>query len=174
MLCILYVSAAGFLLGLAGLSIERTLPATAPRRWLWCIIIPVSVFLPGVYRQRHNWALTQLGDPANHAGMQHMPPTSIAPLDPGFWARVESMDPMIVKVWLIASGLLIIWAVINAMRVSHILATARTLNGGSGETTLDGVPVVVSEGAGPATVGVLRSRVVVPQWVLGLPDVQRR
>jgi hypothetical protein len=174
MLCILYVSAAGFLLGLAALSVERTLPTTAPRRWLWCIVIPVSVVLPGVYRQRHNWALFQAGAAPDHAGMHSMH-SSIANLDPGFWARVQSFDPMINRAWLIVSGLLVIWAVINAMRVSHILATGRALETGADDAVgLVGAPVVVTDAAGPATVGVWRSRVVVPQWVLGLPTVQRR
>ena len=58
MLCILYVNAVGALLAIAGISIERLLPTTAPRRWLWCLIIPASMFVPGFYRMHHNWIVT--------------------------------------------------------------------------------------------------------------------
>ena len=39
---------------------------------------------------------------------------------------------------------------------------------------IDGVPIVVTDVAGPATVGVVRSRVLVPRWVLALPGAQRK
>jgi beta-lactamase regulating signal transducer with metallopeptidase domain len=39
---------------------------------------------------------------------------------------------------------------------------------------VDGVPVVVTDMAGPATVGVWHSRVLLPRWVLALPGIQRR
>jgi beta-lactamase regulating signal transducer with metallopeptidase domain len=170
-LCILYVNAAGFLLGLAALSFERTLPVTAMRRWLWCIVIPASIVLPGFYRFRHNWALSDLAGPAAHSAGHHVSvAASIAGLSPEFWTRVEALDPAINVIWQILTGVLVIWAVINAMRVSHIIATGR----GGRNSTLDGVPVVITESAGPATVGVLFPRVIVPQWVLTLPVTQRR
>ena len=170
MLCILYVNAAGFLLGLAALSFERTLPLTAMRRWLWCVVIPASMVLPGVYRFRHNWALSDLTHPTALSGAHHMAAANIAGLSPEFWNGVEALDPAINAIWHILSGALLIWAVINAMRVSEVVATSR----GANRTTLDGVPVVITESAGPATVGVLRPRVIVPRWVLTLPVAQRR
>ena len=39
---------------------------------------------------------------------------------------------------------------------------------------VDGFPVVVTDSLGPATVGLLRSRVLLPRWVLALPGVQRQ
>ncbi len=39
---------------------------------------------------------------------------------------------------------------------------------------VDGVPVLFAEGIGPVTVGLLRSRVLVPRWVMGLPGLQRQ
>jgi bla regulator protein BlaR1 len=170
-LCILYVNAAGFLLGLAALSFERTLPLTAMRRWLWCLVIPASIVLPGFYRFRHNWALSELAASAPHlAGHQMAGAASIAGMSPEFWNRIEALDPAINVIWHLLSGALVIWAVISAMRVSHVIATARSPK----SSTLDGVPVIVTDSAGPATVGVLRPRVIVPQWVLTLPVAQRR
>jgi bla regulator protein blaR1 len=42
------------------------------------------------------------------------------------------------------------------------------------ESEVDGVPVLVSETAGPAVVGLRRSRIVVPSWVLEEPEARRR
>ena len=99
----------------------------------------------------------------------------LSPFDKDFWARVESYDTKINQFWLILSGLLLIWGVTNAMRVSDVVGSSR---GNQSDprtlTVIDGVPIVITDAAGPATVGVLRSRVLVPRWVLGLPGPQRK
>lgn len=175
MLCVLYVTAAGFCLGIATLFIERSLPPTAQRRWLWVAIIPISVFLPGFYRGHNNWSLSAM-DHSGAASTSHLhPATSIAALDPGIWARIERLDPLIGRLWGIASGVLLILAVTNAMRVSHVLSISRSAKRMSGDDPLlDGVDVLITDCAGPATVGVWRPRVLVPRWVLGLPPVEQR
>ena len=155
MLCILYVIAVGTLLGAAGVLAERALPAAFPRRWLWCIIIPVSVVLPGYYRGHHSWAVADaLVEQA---------------------VRAQSYDTSIQRVWLTASALLLLWGLASAWRVARVVSLSRRgrLNAG-GATIVDGIPVVVTDLVGPATVGLLRSRVLVPRWVLAMPDPQRQ
>src|SRR2546423_13562634 len=128
MLCILYVNAVGALLGVVALLIERALPATAVRRWLWCAIIPISMAIPGVYRSRHNWAVTEIsvqqtvGSPFSHS----IEIASLNPLDRDWWARTESYDTAINQLWLIVSGILVVWGLTNAMRVSHIVSSSRS------------------------------------------------
>jgi hypothetical protein len=56
-LCILYVNVVGFCLGTAAILIERTLPITASRRWIWCVVILASMFIPGYYSTHHNWSV---------------------------------------------------------------------------------------------------------------------
>ncbi len=177
MLCILYVNAVGVCLGLAALSLERTLPASSPRRWIWCAIIPISVVLPGLYRVHHSWSVVDAFErqaalpPLGHA----LGTASLTVLDPGLWASIQSYDPSIERVWLTASAILLLWAVANAWRVSRVLTLSRRGQGhASGPAILDGVPVVVTDSMGPATVGFWRSRVLVPRWVLALPEVQRQ
>ena len=155
MLCITYVTAVGILLGIVGVLIERALPPTAPRRWLWCIIIPLSMFLPGYYRFHHNWSVTDsLVQPAIHAA---------------------TLDPAINRIWWTTSALLLAWGLANALRVAYLVATSRQRARDQRRPAIvDGVPVVVTDGLGPATVGLLRSRVLVPRWVLALPGLQRR
>src|SRR4051794_38511280 len=174
-LCILYVTLVGACLGLAGLLVERALPHTWARRWIWCAIIPVSIFVPGYYRYHHNWSVS--------AALQHQTePTSLgqtpgagsfALLDPDWWAHTESYNGAINQIWLFASAILIAWALVSAWRVWRIVRLSRRQSD-SREPIVDGVPVLVTEAVGPATVGLIRASVLVPQWVLALPVLERR
>ena len=177
MLCILYVNVVGLCLGLAAHFLERALPATSPRRWVWCIVIPISIVLPGFYRGHHAWSITDAFEqltarpPLGHA----LGTASLAVLDPGWWALVQSYDTTINRVWLTISAALLLWGVASAWRVSRAVSMSRMRRGdSSGPSIVDGVPVVVTDMMGPATVGFWRSRVLVPRWVLGLPAVERQ
>jgi hypothetical protein len=151
-LCILYVNAVGLCLGLVGMSIERLLPATVARRWLWCIVIPISFFLPGIYRFRHSLAV---------AGS--------AP------ELIESHNSAIGDFSLLASAFVVCWGLTNALRVGRAISVARRRRRDDGEPeVLHEVPVVVTDSLGPATVGFWRSRVLVPKWVLAMPAAQRQ
>jgi beta-lactamase regulating signal transducer with metallopeptidase domain len=175
MLCILYVNAVGMLLVVAGVLVEHVLPATFPRRWIWCVVIPVSIILPGYYRWHHMVSVIDVQQavqpPMGHVfGM-----TSITALDPVLWARIESYDTSINRLWITLSAVLILWGVANAWRVSRVVRLSRRARGdASGPAIVDGVSVVVTDAIGPATVGLLRSRVLVPRWVLALPGSQRQ
>ena len=107
MLCILYVNAAGALLGIVALLIERALPVTTARRWVWCAAIPLSMALPGFYRSHHAWSVTEVsaqpaaGSPVGsvvQGAMRYV-------FDPGWWTHAESYNSSINRLWLIASGL---------------------------------------------------------------------
>src|SRR3982751_1292491 len=165
MLCILYVTTIGFLLGLVGLLVERMLPPAAPRRWLWCAIIPVSLYLPGYYRVHHALPVAELAAPPTHTDALAAAWTGATDLD--FWARVESWNGMINLLWHIASAALILWGLAGAWRVWRIQRDSHTV------AHVDGTEVLVTPSIGPATVGLLRARVVGPRWVLGLPAAQR-
>lgn len=175
MLCILYVTAVGTLLSVAGVLVERVLPAGFPRRWIWCVIIPVSVALPGYYRFHHNVSVSdvqQAVQPTLGGALGMGPMTA---LDPAWWAQVQSLDSTINRVWLTLSALLLLWGVASAWRIWRIVSLSRrSRTGASGHAIVDGVPVVVTDMAGPATVGVLRARVLMPRWVLALPGTQRQ
>ena len=171
MLCILYVTVVGALLGVVGLLVEQVLPDGFPRRWLWCLLMPISVALPGVYRMQHNWAITSSVASISQPVMEHPAGSVLAGMvDPALWTRVETWNPAINRVWGIASWTLLAWGLLSALRILLVLYASRARKG----AIVDGVPVVVTDTAGPATVGVLRSRVLVPRWVLALPAMQRR
>jgi hypothetical protein len=160
-LCILYVNAVGFLLSIFGVLVERVRPATMSRRGIWCVILLASLALPGYYRYHHAFAV---------AGPSEG--TMIA-LEAGVMTQIRAIDFAVGRAWLIATALLGVWALVNLGWFSHIVRVSRQRLRGSSPSAIGGVPVVITECLGPATVGVLRSRVVLPRWVLALPDAQR-
>src|SRR4051812_14379136 len=165
MLCVLYVTLVGACLTLAGILIKSLLPSAAPRRWLWCLIIPASIILPGYYRFHHNVSVMAM---EHQAGMG-----SMGFLD--WWARSDVYNAVINRGWYIASITLIAIFILNALHVSWVLYLSRRNQASTGApATLDGVSVLVTDSLGPATVGLIRSRVVLPKWVLALPGAQRR
>lgn len=185
MLCILFTIAFGAGLGVVGLVAERALPASWPRRWLWCVVIALSVGLPGFYRVHHALAV---------GGAAGLRPAPFHLLDPASWGRVEQHNGAIDPLWRFASAALLAWAAAGALRGAYVVR--RTLGrravsgargaGGAppwgdpsgaasiGPAVVDGVPVLVTSTLGPATVGVLRPRVLLPRWVLALPAAERR
>jgi hypothetical protein len=157
MLCILYVNVVGLLLGIMGRLVERALPSTFARRWVWGLVIAMSLGVPGYYRTHH---VASVG---------------AATASSGFWDRVSSLNTTINQVWLAGSALIVLWTLANAGWVSHIVVQSRSGRWGKGgSVVVDGVPVVVTEKLGPATVGLWRSSVLLPRWVLGLPDTERQ
>lgn len=161
MMCILYTIAVGYLLGAIGAFTERLLPTTTARRWIWCVIILMSIALPGYYRYHHAFAVAGTFESAMFV------------LDAGAVTRFHAVDAVIGRGWMVVSVLLGIWALVNVGWVSHMVRVSRVRLGGSAPSSISGVPVVVTESMGPATVGVWRSRVVLPRWVLTLPNAQR-
>ncbi|GLC27859.1 M56 family metallopeptidase [Roseisolibacter agri] len=153
MLCILYVIAIGGCLGTAASLVERALPQAWPRRWVWCLAIALSTLTPPLARVHHTMPVADV-------------PATLA--DATWWARVQSLDPTINRLWVLVSASLVCWGVIGALRVAYLVWRARR------PEMVDGVRVVLTETVGPATVGLLRARVLVPRWVLALPDGQRR
>lgn len=146
MLCILYVGLISTCLGLVGLLFEQALPERVVRRWMWLGIVCLAIVLPATYRVQHN----------AHIHMASVVSASSHDLLIGRW--------LMVSVWIS-----IALAVTQALRVWYLIRRARL-----GATVIDGVSAVVTDGIGPATVGVVGARVVIPRWVLALPAMQRR
>ena len=124
MLCILYVTSVGALLGVVGVLIERMLPTGWPRRWVWSLTIPLSIALPGYYRGHHSWSVTGALDQQTRESMGRViHGASLNLLDPAWWARTQACDPIINQIWLIVSGTILIWGLANVIRVSEIVRT---------------------------------------------------
>lgn len=158
MLCFLYVIGLGACLALAGLLVERALPPGVPRRWLWLAVIALNVAVPALYQAQHRVLVGATGG---------------AP-DPSWWARISMYDAVLIRLWVIASAALLVWGVAHALWVSQLVRRSRKAAGDSGAALVDGIPVVLTESLGPATVGVVRARVLVPRWVLAMPALQQQ
>ena len=177
MICILYVNVVGFCLGMVALFLERAMPAAAPRRWIWFVIIPISMAIPGFYRVHHSWSIADAFEQqaAQPAAGNTLGTASLAVLDPDLWTRVQSYDPAIQQLWLTISAFLLLSGLVSAWRVSRAAGVLRGRRSrANGPAVVDGVPVVVTDALGPATVGFWNSRVLLPRWVLALPEEQRQ
>src|SRR5215208_153981 len=176
-LCILYFAAVALGLGAAAHLLDRALPAATPRRWIWFAALGGAVFLPPVFSAQHSshviglWGreLVRLpaldptgGDPQSAVGLN--------------WLECSaSYGRAVLPVWLGATILLLLWGIASAARVAWLVRGARLEGGPDAQPTMiDDVEVVITDGLGPATTGLLRSCVLLPQWVLALPAAERR
>jgi hypothetical protein len=144
MLCMLYVTALTATLGIIAALLEPTLPETAPRRWLWFIPIILSVTIPPLYIANHYAVVTR---------------TAVG--DTSIWSHLSMFDAEIRGVWLVAVITLALWGIVSAARLAWLLPKR-------------GRSIVIHPTLGPATIGVLRTRVVLPAWLLALPYAQQR
>src|SRR5687768_307530 len=99
MICFLYVIAIGACLGGVAWLVERALPRTAPRRWIWCLAIAASLIIPPMYRARHVMPIAATNSMS----------------DPSFWARIQSINVM--TPWMIASVALFVFGLVSMWRV---------------------------------------------------------
>lgn len=79
---------------------------------------------------------------------------------------VTLLDRPLVAFWIALSSIGLAMIVLSAMRLARPRPTWTT-------TTVDGVPILVSHDVGPAVIGVMRYRIVLPAWALGLSAAER-
>lgn len=144
MVCFLYTTALSAALGLIAWLVEQTLPPTVPRRWLWFAAVVLSVTIPPIYIFNHHAIVTR---------------SAIG--DTSVWSRISALDAEIMWVWLVVTIGLALWGMVGVSRLAWLFPKR------SG-------PVIVHPTLGPATIGLLRTRVVIPNWVLALPEAERR
>lgn len=179
MLCILYVLLLSTWLGIIGLIAEQAIPSRLPKRWIWCVTIAASLIVPPLFKARHSvpmrelleqdGARTMLGSlSALFGGVSSSLP------DAQWWATSPPFEALINPVWLFASACVLLWGLFHSARASWLVQQERSSHEPNcGPSVLSGVPVVVSKGFGPATVGLWAASIVVPTWVLALPEPQR-
>jgi hypothetical protein len=168
LLCILYFVAVSACLGGAGALVESALPATAPRRWVWCAVLVLSVVVPPVVSLQHSAPAIELwGHQLVRLDVGHAHGAASSGLLSPAWldcSRAPYAD-LFGRLSGLATVVLLAWGAASAWRVARLPRRARVV---------DGVPVVVTDTLGPATTGLWRARVVLPRWVLALPRAQRR
>ena len=103
-----------------------------------------------------------------------------SPVSPGaFISASARLDVVTIPGWLSAldEPLLIAWALGSAIWGAMLFGSAirvRKQSRSWGTAALDGVPVHVSADTGPALLGIMHYRIVLPSWVLHLGPEQQR
>jgi bla regulator protein BlaR1 len=158
-----YAVVVSALLAAAALVAEKALRARGwPGRWPWLVALVGSVALPAVARV------------APVASATPLPPLpgsrvlTMIPIDAGTPAGgAPSLELVALWGWAAVSGLLLLFVAAGAYRLW------RERRGWS-RRVVEGVDVLVSRDTGPAALGFLRGRVVVPEWALALEPRSRR
>lgn len=158
----LYCLAVGLLLALAALATERAMRAFAlPQRWVWASAMVLMLALPAAARWMPRAAPSAPAAPAAGGEGTRMRladlPAAAAESAPRI--DVAGLDGPLAIGWmgLSAAALLALaagWAVLERRRR------------GWKAVEVDGVPVLLSPSTGPAVIGLFRSRIVLPRWVV--------
>lgn len=159
----LYCLAVGALLSLGALALERAMRAFAlPQRWIWAAAMVGMLALPAAARWMPRTPQAVPITPAASEG-QRMPIRTAAFDGGGAESRpridVASLDRPLALGWMgmTAASLLALaaaWGVLERRRRGWRAAE------------VDGVPVLLSPATGPAVIGLFRSRIVLPRWVV--------
>lgn len=161
----LYTFAVGLPILLAALAVSAVLRRYGrPERGVWLVALALAFALPLV-------SLLMLGG-RSAAASGAVPSTGVIGLPEVVAISIEpsglglGLEEILLLSWLAVSAFLVLrWAV-----GSYRLMRARS---GWRSTTLDGVPVWLTEDLGPAVSGVIRPRLLVPSWMLAMPWTQR-
>jgi len=169
-----YVIVVTVLLSAAALVAEQALRiARRQTRWVWLIGIVASLVLPVVISS----VAIQIPSIVSPMAVSRVIPlnavtsSSLSPLRwmTGHTATVlpsPALDPRLRQSWLVVSLLLSAALAVSAVHLAWRKRQWRP-------ATVDGVDVYVAREIGPAVVGLLRPRVVIPQWLVDAP-VRRR
>jgi hypothetical protein len=168
---IAYCAATGMLLALGGLALERALRAAAlPTRWAWLAAMLLTLAIPAgmraLPREAAPASLPRVAAPAGAAG-ERLSPFDL-PLEPSSRRRVDlaALDRPLLLAWGAASGA-------TLLALLAMAAVLRRRRSGWRAAELAGVPVLISRDTGPAVVGLVRSRIVLPEWAAESDPEQR-
>lgn len=170
-----YTLTVATLLTLAAIGAEQVAQARrAPARWIWLLAIAASLALPSAMPSLsielpaagphagaiRTVALRQLASPA-------LTPAAWAPRQPAATVSRVDIDYVLKQAWMAASACML--AGLGGCALYLAWRQRRWAN-----ARLAGAAVLVSEDVGPAVVGLLRHRIVVPAWLLRAPAQQQR
>jgi beta-lactamase regulating signal transducer with metallopeptidase domain len=170
-----YATFVGGLVGVAAGAAERIAGATLrQRRWVWVFALMLSVAIP-------SWAVLRPAVPAGPGPAQvDSADRSVAPAPENtvVAARLAELIARADAESLVRfdTPFIIAWAVAVTLALAAYGAANWSLarrRRSWRSAIVDGQTVLLAPGVGPAVVGTLRPRIVVPEWALGLPDEQR-
>jgi beta-lactamase regulating signal transducer with metallopeptidase domain len=185
-LVILYVIGCGALVAGAAAAIEWGVQGRIPTRHLWTVAMVIAVVLPPTALVTHARVtrgravsaseptliqVVQLGRDAGAAMGAREPGTALHSLRTRFYFVLDRIEHVrgrtIAELWMIASLALIAWI---AAGVAHWQLEQDAWE----EAELDGVRVQLSDETGPAVLGIVSQRIVLPSWAWTLAPEYRR
>ena len=165
----LYLVAVGVLVTLGALAMEGAMRAfRLPQRWVWAAAMVLGLAIPAAAR----WVPRDAAPPAAApAGEEVGTRIRLADLPAAAAGDLPRIDVAALDGPLAAG-----WMGLSAMAALVLLSAAAVLERRRRRwraAEVEGVPVLVSPATGPAVVGLFRSRIVLPAWVLDAdPDVR--
>jgi beta-lactamase regulating signal transducer with metallopeptidase domain len=170
----LYVIMVTLLLSIGAYAAERAARLRRARtRWIWATAIVASLALPTIVSSV-SIELPSVVAPPVAQKMVALRDATTQVLSPVMWVSGSAAEPrgwrdfdsLLTALWRAASA-----AMLAGLLVSGLVLFVRKRRWRM--ATVSGAQVHVTEGVGPAVVGLLRPRIVVPTWVtLALPRVQ--
>jgi bla regulator protein BlaR1 len=170
----IYVVLVTLLVGVAALAAEKAARLRlAPTRWIWMLAMVSSLLIPTVIVSVSVQVPAFVTPPASGRAIALRQVTSEA-LSPTKWIGTganraissRNLDSWLRRCWIIASTMLLLLLLGSG---THLSWRKRSW----GTRTVAGVSVYVASDIGPAVVGLLRPRIVVPNWLTELPDSQQ-
>jgi hypothetical protein len=170
----LYCLGIGLAFVVVGYALERGLHlAGRPTRWAWVVALLGSYLVPAAAWVRPDAfatlavPLTASGQPAPSSSTLGTSTTSIS-LDqpPARSFSLADLDLPLRWGWAVASVAILLTLAGAATRLVSLRRRWR-------QATVDGRSVLLSQNVGPAVVGVWSPRVVLPEWALELPALDR-
>jgi bla regulator protein BlaR1 len=170
-----YTITVSALLSLAAFGAEQVAQSRrAAARWIWALAIAASLALPAAVPSVSIPLPTILshGGAARTVALREL---ASPVLTPAAWAPRQAAPAA--GRFDIDSALKLAWAVASACMLAGLAGCALYLSWRQrrwAERALAGAKVLVSEDVGPAVVGLLRHRIVVPAWLAGAPAQQQQ
>ena len=168
----IYVVVVSILLGAGAFCAERASRTTqGSSRWIWLTCILASLIVP-VLMSSVTIPVPNIVSPTTIDRLIPLDSVTSSALSSVLWlagsgGEVEgevnalgNIDPLLERFWLVASILLAMGLAASEL---YLLRRKRRWR----KTTLNGTDVFVSRNAGPAVVGLLRPRIVLPEWIMG-------
>jgi TonB family protein len=135
-----------------------------PERGIWLGGLTLAVGLPvlGLLQSLWSPSVTSSLPIPEPTGVIGLP--AVVALPPG--PAALGLSEILLGAWLLGSALLALRWMMGALRLAK---AGRSWH----RTTLDGVPVWMTDRLGPAVAGVVRPRVLVPPWLVSMPPQRR-
>lgn len=170
----IYVSCVSLLLGAAALAAEhRARLRRSAGRWYWLLAIVASLLVPSTVASVSFTLPEEFIPEAAHKviALRDVTAARISPAAwvdfPGVqaprWVEAKSLPE---RAWRVVSILMLLALVASAI---HLSVRKRKW----ASATLAGTPVYIAPDVGPAVVGLLRPRIVVPAWLTQAPPAQQ-